>query len=130
METIKSSAEISQLFSTGKRIKTPYLTLIVGEHTSDSDRAKDVQHGRCGRVAFIAGKKLGNAVWRNRAKRRMRALCLNTGGPWAGKDVIFLARGTLCRVPYGTVLDSCERAIERLGASGKGRADEAGHLNR
>ena len=30
MQTIKSSTEISQLFSTGHRLHTPYFTVIVG----------------------------------------------------------------------------------------------------
>lgn len=119
METIKSSAEISQLFSTGKRLKTPYLTLIVGEQSKGKPRGDEEQHGLHGRVAFIAGKKLGNAVWRNRAKRRMRALCRDLGGPWPNCDVIFLARGSLCKVSYGTVLQACEDATRRL-SSGKG----------
>ncbi len=119
METIKSSTEISQLFSAGKRYKTPYVTLIVGEHDSDTNRAQDVQHDHPGRVAFIAGKKLGNAVWRNRAKRRMRAICQELGGPWPQKDVVFLARSSLCRVSYDKVLRASGDAVQRLLNEGK-----------
>ena len=119
METIKSSTEISQLFSAGKRYKTPYVTLIVGEHDSDTNRAQDVQHDLPGRVAFIAGKKLGNAVWRNRAKRRMRAICQELGGPWPQKDVVFLARSSLCRVSYDKVLRASGDAVQRLLNEGK-----------
>lgn len=119
METIKSSTEISQLFSAGKRYKTPYVTLIVGEHDSDTNRAQDVQHDHRGRVAFIAGKKLGNAVWRNRAKRRMRAICQELGGPWPQKDVVFLARSSLCRVSYDKVLRASGDAVQRLLNEGK-----------
>ena len=117
MDTIKSSTEISQLFSTGRRLKTPYLTLIVGEHSSMSTRAEDVQHDLPGRVAFIAGKKLGNAVWRNQAKRRLRILCRDLGGPWPDKDVVFLARASLCRASYGDVLRACADATTRLDSS-------------
>lgn len=66
MQTIKSSTEISQLFSTGHRLHTPYFTIIVG--AQDDKQSNRERHGHSGRVAFIAGKKLGNAVWRNRAK--------------------------------------------------------------
>lgn len=45
-----------------------------------------------GRVAFIAGKKLGGAVVRNRAKRVLRAAARTAGGPWAGLDVLLIAR--------------------------------------
>ena len=84
--TIKSSADISLLFSQGKRFSTPFLTVIVLKQNNQHDH--ELLHGR---VAFIAGKKSGGAVWRNGAKRRMRALAYDFGGPWEGYDVVFLA---------------------------------------
>lgn len=116
METIKSSTEISELFATGKRIKTPFLTLIVKKRSSGKNTGNDEQHGPQGRVAFIAGKKLGNAVWRNQAKRRMRALCQQLHGPWEGLDVVFLAKGSLTHASYGKVLAACSRAVEGLAS--------------
>lgn len=101
METIKSHEDISNLFSQGKRIRTPYLTFIVSPRK---------QHDPSGRVAFIAGKKLGNAVWRNAAKRRMREVCRAMGGPWSGYDVIFLAKARINDVSYSKVLASCDEA--------------------
>ena len=58
----------------------------------------DAQHGPSGRVAFIAGKKNGNAVWRNAAKRRMRALCADSGGSISGLDI--LAKRRILQLPY------------------------------
>lgn len=121
MDTIKSSIEISQLFSAGKRYKTPYITFIVEERAPVQDRGHDVQHDRAGRVAFIAGKKLGNAVWRNSAKRRMRAICHEMGGPWPDKDVVLLAKASLCKAPYAKVLSTCEDVSRRLSSSEKNR---------
>ena len=121
METIKSSAEISQLFATGRRFGTPYLTLIVGSEEADS-KSNDERHGHSGRVAFIAGKKLGNAVWRNRAKRRLRALCRDLGVPWADRDVVFLAKSSLCQVSYSKVLKVCGSAVERACRGDERRA--------
>lgn len=72
-----------------------------------------MQHDLPGRVAFVAGKKLGNAVWRNSAKRRMRALCRDLGGPWVGYDVIFLAKSPLTAVSYSKVLNACGKALQR-----------------
>ena len=83
METIKSSTEISYIFANGKRFTASSIVLLV---------QKKAQHDQKGRVAFVAGKKLGNAVWRNAAKRRMRAVCRDLGGPWDGYDVVFIAR--------------------------------------
>ena len=53
MQTIKSSTEISQLFSTGHRLHTPYFTVIVG--AQDDKQSNYERHGHSGRVAFIAG---------------------------------------------------------------------------
>ena len=106
METIKSKADISDLFSSGKRLRTPYLTLIV---------LPAKQHGLHGRVAFIAGKKQGNAVWRNAAKRRMREVCRAAGGPWEGYDVIFLAKSGIMKASYSKVLSACAEAAKKGG---------------
>ena len=103
MDTIKSSDEISTLFQQGKRLNTADLTLIVLK----SER----QHDHQGRVAFIAGKKQGNAVWRNRAKRRMRALCKDLNGPFPGYDVIFLARSNVSEADYGMMLSNLRKAL-------------------
>lgn len=107
MDTIASSAEISNLFAKGKRSHTPYFTLIVLRNES--------QHDRNGRVAFIAGKKLGNAVWRNAAKRRMREICRESGGPWMGCDVIFLAKSNIMKATYSKVLTACADAVKKGG---------------
>lgn len=111
MDTIKSSSEISNLFAVGRRLKTPYLTFIVSEAAEENGAVRVRQHDRYGRVAFIAGKKLGNAVWRNKAKRRMRALCQDLGGPWEGYDVIFLAKSTLTASNYSKVLKACDKTL-------------------
>ncbi len=107
MDIIKSSAEISSLFSNGQRFNTPYFTLIV---LSD-----EKQHGREGRAAFVAGKKNGNAVWRNRAKRRLRAVCRATDGPYFGYDVIFLAKRSIDVPSFKELESACSKALSKAG---------------
>ena len=72
---------------------------------------RDQQHGQQGRVAFIAGKKNGNAVWRNSAKRRMRAICHELGGPWSGYDVVFLAKKATTENSYSKVLKDGKKLV-------------------
>ncbi|MBQ9954731.1 MAG: ribonuclease P protein component [Eggerthellaceae bacterium] len=110
MDTVKSSSEISNLFNSGRRLKTPYLTFIVAKRVHENEVGV-TQHDLRGRVAFIAGKKLGNAVWRNAAKRRMRAVCRDLGGPWPGYDVIFLAKSSITAADYSKVLKACEKTV-------------------
>lgn len=106
LETIKSSTDISYLFAHGKRYSAPSITLLVSQNRD--------QHDPCGRVAFIAGKKSGNAVWRNSAKRRMRAICGDLGGPWIGYDVVFLAKTSIMTQEYSKVFHACQRLVCRM----------------
>ena len=110
MDTIKSSADISLLFNRGQRYQTPFLTLIVLE-TRDQDRYPG------GRVAFIAGKKHGNAVWRNQAKRRMRSLCRDAHLCKPSLDIVFLAKEHVLEESYRRELEilmKTERKIESV----------------
>ena len=95
------------MFEHGQRIGTHDFSLIVAR--------KREQHDLDGRVAFIAGKKLGNAVWRNRAKRRMRSICFALGGPFPGYDVVFIARRTVNDSEFDSMLDNARRALSKNG---------------
>lgn len=103
--TVKSSTEISYLFSHGKRHTTPFGTLIV--HKGDT------QHGPSGRAAFIAGKRNGNAVWRNSAKRRLRAVCHDLGGPWPELTVLFIANRKTTNASYSKVVSAFGKVLKQ-----------------
>jgi ribonuclease P protein component len=84
MRTLKSPSEIDALFKSGRRGSTA-LILVLSTRTPE-------RRGPEGRVVFVAGKKLGGAVTRNRCKRVMREAVRRAGGPWAGFDVAIIAR--------------------------------------
>lgn len=110
METIKSSAEISSLFKKGVRSSNRFITLIAVRKIDDHN---PLEHGPCGRVAFIAGKKNGNACWRNAAKRRMREIARQIGAPWVGYDVLFIAKRGITSVSYSKVLEATKDTMSR-----------------
>jgi len=85
MNTIKASADIDSLFKDGQR-GTSRFVLVLSHPTPE---ARDPHTGR---VLFVAGKKLGNAVHRNRCKRVLREACRSVGGPWPGFDVALVSR--------------------------------------
>jgi ribonuclease P protein component len=82
--TIKSTDEISAFFKTAQKITTNNLMVLV--------KKRDDKRGSQGRVAFVAGKRLGNAPQRNKAKRLMRHAAFLAGVPWPDVDVVFIAR--------------------------------------
>ena len=68
------------------------------------------------RVGFTATRKVGGAVVRNRAKRRLReaarALIPLHGRP--GHDYVLIARGGTTSRPWGRLLDDVKTALISL----------------
>lgn len=71
------------------------------------------------RAGFTATRKIGGAVARNRAKRRLReaarALLPRLGAP--GADYVFIARAETALRPWARLLDDVESALIRLSAA-------------
>lgn len=111
VKTIKSSTEISALFKSGTRSSNRFLTLIFAPVSLDNDSS---EHGPCGRVAFIAGKKSGNACWRNAAKRRMREIARQIDAPWNGYEVLFVAKKSIIEAPYDAVLKATRVSAAKI----------------
>jgi ribonuclease P protein component len=107
--TVRSSREIDGLFGRGVRSADDLLTVFAAQSPSEAALS--------GRLAFIAGKKLGNAVVRNRCKRVMREAARRAGGPWAGHDVALIARSGLLRASAADVDRSLARHVSRLGVT-------------
>lgn len=69
------------------------------------------------RLGFTATKKIGNAVARNRAKRRLRALArLSLGeAPAPGWDLVLIARAETGTCPFATLRAEFEQALSKAG---------------
>ncbi|MDQ3124249.1 MAG: ribonuclease P protein component [Pseudomonadota bacterium] len=68
------------------------------------------------RLGFTATRKVGNAVIRNRAKRRLREAARATAPLLAvpGSDYVFVARMGTADRPWDRLLDDVKSALTRL----------------
>jgi ribonuclease P protein component len=81
------------------------------------------------RAGFTATKRIGGAVQRNRAKRRMReaARLVLPDLAMAGVDYVFIARGGVTSRDWARLLDDVKSALIRLAADRDGRARDPAH---
>jgi ribonuclease P protein component len=82
-------------------------------------QARDRRDGTAAiRVGFTATRRIGGAVVRNRAKRRLREAARQMapalGRP--GCDYVLIARGGIARRPWARLLDDVKSALIRLAA--------------
>ena len=75
------------------------------------------------RIGYTASRKVGGAVVRNRARRRLRAAvaALMPLHAAPGHDYVLVARAATVRRPYAEILGDLEQGLRRLGLWRDGR---------
>ncbi|HIJ62524.1 MAG TPA: ribonuclease P protein component [Rhodospirillaceae bacterium] len=70
------------------------------------------------RVGFTSSRKVGNAVARNRARRRLRAAAQQVlpADAAAGFDLVLIARQDTLKRPFALLLQDLQTALKRVGA--------------
>jgi ribonuclease P protein component len=81
------------------------------------------------RVGFTVSRKVGNAVERNRVRRRLREVVRMAPAEAArpGHDYVLVGRRAGLDAPFGGLLEDFKSALQRLG---EGRAKAAGSQTR
>lgn len=101
--SLKSNRDFRRLYSRGKQAVAPTMVLYTRKN-----RLKE------NRLGITTGKKLGNAVTRNRIRRRLREIYrLHEEEFLPGRDLVVVARvrQCLCQLPgFGTGLPKAGRA--------------------
>ena len=103
--TLKENYEFRRLYQKGASAVSPVMVLYC--------RKNRLGHNRLG---LVSSTKLGHAVVRNRARRRLRELFrLSQDHMVQGWDVLLVARGRTARCPHSVLQRDYDRALAQLG---------------
>ncbi len=111
---LKTRADFLRVAAGRRRAVRPGLVLQAASCPPDGSGAEAV------RVGFTASRKVGNAVVRNRAKRRLRAaasaVLVRDGRK--GTDYVLIARGATGERPYAELVHDLEAALRQIDRRG------------
>ena len=103
--TIKQNREFRRLYSKGKSAVTPSMVVYCRRNSLDHNR-----------IGITVSVKLGCAVRRNRARRRLRELFrLAQPVMQKGYDVVIVARSRAVTIPHKKLKADFDRALSELG---------------
>ncbi len=102
----------------GTRFATPSLVLQARRRSPGSSQSPELA-----RFGFTATKRLGSAVVRNRARRRLKeAVRLAASGQAVeGYDYVLIARGGAVQRPFIEVINDLQRALTKVHEPSSGK---------
>ncbi len=103
-ETFKRRADFLRLAARGRKLARPGFVLQVAR--GDADKPL--------RVGYTATKKIGNAVARNRARRRLKEaarLVLAEAAPLNGIEMVLICRRETAALPFESLRGNLKAAI-------------------
>ena len=114
---LKRRAEFLRVAATRRKWAAPGLILQAAPAAPQAENASVAEI----RVGFTCSKKVGNAVARNRAKRRLRAAAREVIGLEGvpAHDYVLIGRTETLRRPYALLLQDLRTALKRVGAQPK-----------
>ncbi len=108
MRTLKSRLEFERAFTQGRRYNHPLIRMVICEAVNEGDP---------GRVAFVAAKRLGCAVVRNRSKRVLREAARALRLPVEGCDVILFATPRTRTAHPEEMIEALKSLLKRAGVA-------------
>ncbi len=104
-DVLRGAENFNNVYKKGKSVGDRYIVLFYKKNGLPYNR-----------TAFLASKKVGNSVARNRAARLMRESCRQIKHDFkTGYDIIFIARNTINGRKCQEVQKSLKSAVRRSG---------------
>jgi ribonuclease P protein component len=115
---LKRRAEFLRVAAARRKWAAPGLVLQVAPTGSPAKGDAGGNAEAAFRVGFTVSKKVGNAVARNRARRRLRAAAEQVLARHAaqGNDYVLIGRQETVTRPFPLLLKDLETALKRMGA--------------
>jgi ribonuclease P protein component len=123
---LQRRAEFLRVAGSGRKWAAPGLILQVLRRDADPQAVPPASGSAPLRIGFTASRKVGIAVARNRARRRLRAAvgAVMPEHATPGHDYVVIARGATLSRPYPALVEDLKTALRRLGVFRKGASDE------
>jgi ribonuclease P protein component len=115
---LKRRAEFLRVAGGRRKAVTPGLVLQALERPREHAAMLNGDTNDAPRVGFTASRKVGIAVARNRARRRLKAAAAEVMARHAapGHDYVVIARLETLKRPFPALIGDVEAALKRLGA--------------
>ena len=111
MERLRQRADFLAAAS-GTKVSAPAFVLQARKRTDDGPA----------RFGFTVSKKVGNAVERNRVRRRLRDIVRRSAANRmrSGHDYVLIGRRAALKVPFARIAEEFEGALRRMHAARNG----------
>lgn len=107
IERLHTTADFNKVLKCGRKLKTTFVNIYVFNRED---------HNEIRRLGLITSRKVGNAVHRNRAKRRLREIFrTNKHKLTSGLDIIFILKPQINSIGYSelkTVVLDCLKSAK------------------
>ncbi|MFW6030819.1 MAG: ribonuclease P protein component [Halanaerobiales bacterium] len=104
MDSLKKNSEFKKVYTRGKSIATRNLVLYYFPNNLDTNK-----------LGLSISKKIGNAVIRNKIRRRVKEIIRLKEDLKKGYDLIFIARKPIVKLDYNGIKKDIDKLIKRAG---------------
>ena len=109
-ERLHLQKDFKRIFKTGRRLAHPALFIYIGPGNDASGKS---------RLGLVTSRKLGEAVERNRLKRRLREIFRLHKHAFTLSDIVFVPRPGACELNFENLKTAVLGLLEKAGAYNK-----------